>query len=166
MGAQHGGCAASKPCKAAVSATNGHPPRTQKKFAIAKKVLRLCPPHWVQSPEVPFLIGDGRAKQKATRVAWPCRVKREHHGGRIAMLVIRLPKNVRRVRINFVRTFFKPVLPSQGQRVRRLMPYDQPRVFQDDSFPKPPAIATRQQPHLGLWLSLALVIDGSHQQQT
>jgi hypothetical protein len=48
-------------------ATTAHP----EKMAIAKKVLRLCPPHMVQSPEVPFLIEMKRAKQKATRVAWP-----------------------------------------------------------------------------------------------
>jgi len=28
------------------------------KKSVTKKVLRLCPPHWVQSPEVPFLIGE------------------------------------------------------------------------------------------------------------
>jgi len=51
-------------------AQSAHP---EKKF-VTKKVLRLSPPHWFQSPEVPFLIGRWRAKQKATRVAWPCRV--------------------------------------------------------------------------------------------
>jgi hypothetical protein len=37
MGAQDGGCAALKPCKAAVSATNAHSPRTQKNSLSLKK---------------------------------------------------------------------------------------------------------------------------------
>jgi hypothetical protein len=37
-----------------------------KKWLALKEILRLSPPHRVQSPEVPFLLKQGREKAKAT----------------------------------------------------------------------------------------------------
>ncbi len=51
-----------------------------KKSSGAKKLLRLSPPHRVQSPEVPFLLKQGREKAKATPKVNGCVALRYNSG--------------------------------------------------------------------------------------
>lgn len=51
-----------------------------KKSFDAKKLLRLSPPHRVQSPEVPFLLKQGREKAKATPISNGCVALRYYSG--------------------------------------------------------------------------------------
>ena len=82
-----------------LGAQTAHP----EKKSVTKKVLRLSPPHRDQSPEVPFCYRyrDSNAKSHAGGVA--CE-------GMIAMIMIRMPKNVRVVRNNFVRTLIVEIV--------------------------------------------------------
>jgi len=57
-------------------ASNTYP----KKYSGAKKILRLSPPHRVQSPEVPFLLKQGREKAKATPISNGCVALRYYSG--------------------------------------------------------------------------------------